>query len=115
MGPGAFFRYDILDWLEVAGANFAIQAPFYRWLGLQSRIRQPCRWYRVNDAVEVEPWSWTLLVTIYRKRTRHETRKHYQVDLFDPDDGYYEYSAIVTNKAINGATVWIFSVWSRWV
>jgi hypothetical protein len=30
------------------------------------------------------------------------------LDLFDPDDGYYEYSAIVTNKAITGRTLWFF-------
>ena len=33
------------------------------------------------------------------------TAKNYQLDLFDPDDGYYEYSAIVTNKEV---TLWYF-------
>jgi hypothetical protein len=30
----------------------------------------------------------------------HETRKNFQLDLFLPDDGYYEYSAVTTNKQI---------------
>ena len=28
--------------------------------------------------------------------------------LFDPDDGYFEYSAIVTNKEVTGRTLWFF-------
>ena len=47
-------------------------------------------------------------VVIYRKRVHHRTAKNYQLDLFDPDDGYYEYSAIVTNKTITGRTLWFF-------
>ena len=39
---------------------------------------------------------------------RHLTAKNYQLDLFDPDDGYYEYSAIVTNKELTGRTLWYF-------
>ena len=31
-----------------------------------------------------------------------------QLDLLDPDDGYYEHSAIVTNKAVIGWTRWYF-------
>ena len=112
---GAFFRYDILDRLESMKAEFAIKVPFYRWLDLQSVIKARSRWHRVDDRVSyfetdffVEAWNWTLPVTIYRKQTFHETRKNYQLDLFDPDDGYYEYSAIVSNKPVNGATLWYF-------
>ena len=38
-------------------------------------------------------------VVVYRKRVRHLTAKNYQPSLFDPDHGYYEYSALVTNSA----------------
>jgi hypothetical protein len=41
-------------------------------------------------------------VVIYRKRVFHRTRKNFQLDLFDPADGYFEYSAITTNKSLNG-------------
>ena len=49
-------------------------------------------------------------VVVYRKRVRHLTAKNYQLDLFDPDDGYFEYSAIVTNKnkEVTGRTLWFF-------
>jgi hypothetical protein len=47
-------------------------------------------------------------VVIYRKQVAHRTLKNYQLDLFDPDDGYYGYSAVVTNKTISGRTLWFF-------
>ncbi len=43
------------------------------------------------------PWGRALSVTIYRKKVMHRTAKNYQLDLFDPNDGYYEYSAITSN------------------
>lgn len=61
-----------------------------------------------EQKLRVPVWSRTLKVVIYRKRVRHRTAKNYQLDLFDPDDGYYEYSAIVTNKAVSGRTLWFF-------
>ena len=47
-------------------------------------------------------------VVVYRKRVHHRAAKNYQLDLFDPDDGYFEYSAIVTNKEVTGRTLWFF-------
>jgi len=38
----------------------------------------------------------------------HETKKNYQLDLFDPDDGYFEYSAVSTNSTLNAAALWGF-------
>lgn len=112
---GAFFRADVLDLLEVRGVEYAIKVPFYEWLGLKERIARRRRWQRVEAGVEcfeqrlhLAGWSRTLRVAIYRKRVRHRTAKNYQLDLFDPDDGYYEYSAIVTNKGVSGRTLWFF-------
>jgi hypothetical protein len=39
---------------------------------------------------------------------QHETAKNFQLDLFDPSDGHYEYSAVVTNKPLGGAALWAF-------
>ena len=101
--------------LEAEGAEYAIKVPFYKWLDLKERIARRRRWQRVDESVEcfaqrirVKAWSRTLKVVIYRKRVRHRTAKNYQLDLFDPDDGYYEYSAIVTNKTVSGRTLWFF-------
>ena len=112
---GAFFRADVIDLLEDIDAEYAIKVPFYRWLDLQSVIASRRRWFAVDDQVDyfetrlwVNAWQCQLPVVIYRKRVGHESRKNYQLDLFDPDDGYYAYSAILSNKPVNGRTLWYF-------
>ena len=88
---GDYFKEDVLDVLESHGADFAMKVPFWRCLDLQSQIRRRQRWQRVEDGVDgfftsitVKKWERTIDVAIYRKRVFHETRKNYQLDLFDP-------------------------------
>src|SRR5262249_2060212 len=38
-----------------------------------------------------------------------QTRKNFQLDLFTPDDGHYEYSAVATNLPLGLAAVWAFA------
>ncbi len=45
---------------------------------------------------------------LYRRHVPHETARNFQLDLFDPDDGHYEYSAIVTNKRLTHRNLWHF-------
>lgn len=112
----AFFRDDVLEVLESAPrVEYAIKVPFYQWLGLKSLIGARRRWRRVDRTVDcfekrlsLAPWSRRCRVAIYRKRVHHRTRKNYQLDLFDPDDGYYEYSAVLTNKRVTARTLWHF-------
>ncbi len=112
---GAFFRNDVIELLERRGAEYAIKVPFYTWVGLKTLVAERKRWTRVDATVDcfekqlyLEPWKRTMRVVIYRRRVRHEAPKNYQLDLFDPADGHYEYSAIVTNKALTGAYLWYF-------
>ncbi len=112
---GAFFHRKVLDLLDAEGAEYAIRAPFHPWLGLTERVRARCRWQRVNATVscfelslKVKPWSRRIRVVVYRKRVHHVPSKQFQLDLFEPDDGYYEYSAVATNKALKGAALWQF-------
>jgi hypothetical protein len=113
---GAFFRADVLDLLaHNRSMEYAIKVPFYPWLGLKQRIMGRRRWKRVMNGVEcfecrhrVQTWGRTLRMVIYRKRVFHKTVKNFQLDLFDPDDGYYEYSAVATNKRVSGRTLWHF-------
>jgi hypothetical protein len=39
---------------------------------------------------------------IYRKRVRHESRKNFQLDLFTPDDGHFEYRSLSTRMRQSG-------------
>lgn len=112
---GAFFREDVLRWLAARGAGYAIKVPFYHWLDLQSSIRRQQKWLRVAADVTgftlplaVTPWHTTLAVTIYRKRVQHRSPKNYQLDLFDPNDGHYEYSAVASNLGFSIRALWHF-------
>jgi hypothetical protein len=112
---GAFFRRDVIELLERRGAEYAIKVPFYPWLGLKRRVEETQRWTRVEATVscaehevEVAKWGRTFRVIVYRRRVAHETAKNFQLDLFDPSNGHYEYSAVVTNKTLSGAALWYF-------
>jgi hypothetical protein len=112
---GAFFKRDVIALLESRGAGYAIKVPFYQWLDLQSWICMRRRWKRVNAEVECfeavltpSPWSTHLRVVLYRKKVHHPTRKNYQLDLFDPADGTYEYSAVTSNLGLSARNLWWF-------
>ena len=112
---GAFFREDVLRWVGLRGAGYAIKVPFYRWLDLQQYIRGQRQWEAVAPDVAgftlsaaLTPWAFPIPVTIYRKRVRHRTAKNYQLDLFDPNDGYYEYSAVASNLTLTIRNLWHF-------
>jgi hypothetical protein len=112
---GAFFRREIIELLERKSAEYAIKVPFYPWVGLKKRVQQTREWTRVDATVscaehemEVAQWGQAFRIVVYRKRVQHETAKNFQLDLFDPSDGYYEYSAVVTNKTMGGPALWAF-------
>lgn len=112
---GAFFRQDVIKLLDAHGAEYAIKVPFYQWVGLKAAIQANRQWWRVDDTVScfekcvlMGPWDRYMRVLIYRKKVNHKGPKHYQLDLFDPADGHWEYSAIVTNKTLNGRSLWQF-------
>jgi hypothetical protein len=112
---GAFFRQDVLRWLATRRAGYAMKVPFYTWLDLQTPIRQDPTWTRVAPDVwgftlplAVSPWATTLTVAIYRKRVQHRSPKNYQLDLFDPNDGHWEYSAITSNLGFALRPLWHF-------
>lgn len=112
---GAFFRQDVLDLLDRERAEYAIKVPFWNWVGLKQRIQARTRWQRVDETVSyfeanlpLESWGRQARVVIYRKQVAHRSPKNYQLDLFDPSNGHFEYSAIVTNKRIKGQALWYF-------
>lgn len=112
---GAFFNDAVFRLLEGRGASYAIKVPFWRWLDLQGLIHARRRWRRVAGGVDafeqrvrLDAWDRTLRVVIYRKRVHHRSRKNYQLDLFDPADGYFEYSAVATNLSMDPKGLWYF-------
>ena len=112
---GAFFRRDILEFLETSGIEYAIKAPLWDWLGTRTVIGKRQRWKRVRPDLQafftklrIPKWGLTLRVAVYRKHVSHRTRKNFQLDLFDPNDGHYEYSSVATNKRTGLRALWNF-------
>ncbi len=112
---GDFFKETVLRLLIARGAGYAIKVPFWQWLDLQRRIRECSKWHRVTGDVgcfevrlPLTPWKLEVRVVIYRKRVHHRSAKNFQLDLFDPNDGYYEYSAVATNLDLSGRKLWHF-------
>jgi hypothetical protein len=113
---GAFFRQDVLQWLWARPAGYAIKVPFYRWLDLQQYIRAQPTWRAVAPGITgfvvpeaTTPWGRPVWVAIYRKHVQHQATKNYQLDLFDPNNGHYEYSAVTSNLDLTLANLWWFA------
>ena len=110
---GAFFHPKVLRLLDTTDAGFCIKVPFWKWLDLTGLIKARRRWRRVNHEIAcfeitLTVWDVPLRVAIYRKKVFHRSRKNYQLDLFDPNDGYYEYCAIATNLSLAPRKLWNF-------
>lgn len=112
---GAFFHPEMLRFLDGDALGWAIKVPLWKWLGVRERIARQRHWTRVNATVsgfattlEIPQWSRRQPVVVYRKRVFHETAKNFQLDLFSPDDGHYEYSAVATNLALGVSALWHF-------
>jgi hypothetical protein len=112
---GGFFYPKVLAFLVGEGLDYAIKVPLWQWLGIREKIAARKRWKRVDDSVSgfattlsIPQWNLRLPVVVYRKKVSHRTRKNFQLDLFSPDDGHFEYSAIATNKNLSVAALWRF-------
>lgn len=112
---GAFCQEPVLDLLTLSGVEFAMKMPMWKWLGVRDRISSRKKWVRISERVSafslrlrIESWKRSERVVVFRKRISGKPARHFQLDLFQPDDGYYEYSMVVTNKTDSEATVWAF-------
>jgi hypothetical protein len=109
----AFFHPQVLSLLIAQRAGFAIKVPFWSWLHLTGLIKERRRWRCVGPGVgcfetTLTVWNRDLRLVIYRKQVFHRTRKNYQLDLFDPDNGTYEYSAVATSLSLSPRKLWNF-------
>jgi hypothetical protein len=111
----AFFQREVLTLLARAGCEYACKVGFWKWVGLKAVVAAQRDWRRLAPALDafetqlpLAPWGLTVRVVVYRKRVGHATRKNFQLDLFSPDDGHFEYSAVTTNKALSPAALWAF-------
>lgn len=112
---GAFFKRPVLEELDRAGAEYAMKVPVWPWVGIKQLIQKRKRWSRMNDEISyfetdlrLDCWEMEIRAVVYRKRVTHKTRKNYQLDLFDPNNGHYEYQVVTTNKEMGPVNLWHF-------
>jgi hypothetical protein len=112
---GDFFKKPVVALLQSKCAGYAIKVPFWRCLDLQTRIRARRHWKKVDEDVQgffttisVKTWDRQFRVAIFRKQVHHPTQKNYQLDLFDPNNGTWEYSAVASNLTLGMPALWRF-------
>jgi hypothetical protein len=112
----AFFQANLLKRLARLGCAYAIKVPFWQWLGLKKLVAVQKDWIRITQNVDafetmldIAQWDLSLRVVVYRKRVHHRSPKNFQLDLFDPDDGYFEYSAVTSNLELQPRALWEFA------
>jgi len=112
----AFFQQNLLKLLARLGRFYAVKLPFCRWTRVKALIAAQAQRTTVagdidgfETQLELAIWGLQLRVVVYRKRVHHRSPKNYQLDLFSPDDGYFEYSAVATNLTLTPRALWSFA------
>jgi hypothetical protein len=111
----AFFQRDLLRLLAARGCAYAIKVGYWSWLPLK-QLAADCRhWVPLAPGVTgfdhrltIPQWGLDVRVMIYRKHVLHESRRNFQLDLFTPDDGHFEYSAVATNMTLSLPALFAF-------
>jgi len=111
----AFFQENLLKLLARRRCFYAIKVPFCQWTGVRAVVAAQKRWTPVQREItccetrlQLKVWELDLRVVVFRKRVHHDSRRNYQLDLFSPDDGHFEYSAVATNLALSPRALWDF-------
>jgi hypothetical protein len=111
----AFFQRDVLRLLAARGCAYAIKVGYWHWLPLKQLAADRQRWLPVAPNVtgffhdlHIPQWHLRLRVMLYRKHVAHESPKNFQLDLFTPDDGHFEYAAVATNLPLDLPALYAF-------
>ena len=116
---GAFFRRDFLAACDGCSVEYAVKVPMMSWLNLRAIVKKHgnSHWQWIDRKAGVQAldtvlpipqWNRTERIVIYRKRVNHKSPKSHQLDLFNPDDGEWEYSVVATNKTLRPLALWHF-------
>jgi hypothetical protein len=112
----AFFQENLLKLLARRACFYAIKVPFCQWTGVRAAITAQKHWAAVAPQItcfetqlKLKVWELELRVVVFRKLVHHESRRNYQLDLFSPDDGHFEYSAVATNLTLAPHALWNFT------
>jgi hypothetical protein len=108
----AFFQEEVLKFLVKQKIQFAVKVPMWKWLKLKEIINARQNWHHCDEKlsyfkkfVDIEQWSEKVEMTFFRNKISDKPPKHYQLDLFSPDDGTYEYYVICSNKELKAGNL----------
>ncbi len=115
----AFFQRAFLAACDGTGVEYAVKVPMWPWLNLRGIVKRKkdrdWQWVDRRGGLQglfaelpIPQWGRTERIAIYRKRIHHEPAKGRQLELFNPDDGYWEYSVVATNKTLGLRALWAF-------
>src|SRR5947209_16995 len=111
----AFFQRDVLGLLVRRRCAYAIKVGYWNWLPLKQLAAEARTWLPLAPGVTgfdheltIPQWNLRLRVMIYRKHVQHQTAKNFQLDLFTPDDGHFEYYAVATNMTLGLPALFAF-------
>ncbi len=110
----AFFTEEIVKYLGCEKVEFALKVPMWQYIGVKEVINQRKTWYQSKDpslsyfkhTVHIKKWKLNVDLIVYRKKiSTNGKKKTFQLDLFSPDDGIYEYFLIHSNKNTKPETI----------
>ena len=111
----AFCQPAVFRLLAARGCAYAIKVGYWHWLPLKQLAAERQRWLPVAPnvtgffhALDIPQWQLRLRLMIYRKHVRHESPKNFQLDLFTPDDGHFEYAAVATTLPLDLPALYAF-------
>jgi len=111
----AFCQRDVFQLLTARRCAYAIKVGYWHWLPLKQLAAARQRWRPVAPNVtgffhelDIPQWQLRLHVMVYRTHVGHESPKNFQLDLFTPDDGHFEYAAVATNLALDLPALYAF-------
>jgi len=106
----AHFSDETCFWLFDQGIQFTISVPFERFPQLKRKIQERQRWTSIDDTWSCFEGDWCpkkwedarghrrFRLLLFRQRVKTPKKGPIQLDLFQPVDTHYEYTAVITNK-----------------
>jgi hypothetical protein len=99
----AFCGPKVINYLLSHRIPFAIKAPFWKILALKEAAQKRQRWFHIDDTwsyfwikAPIESIKHEHYVAIVRKKIAHP-KASFQLNLFSPNNGVYDYTAVVTD------------------
>ncbi|HVW27929.1 MAG TPA: IS1380 family transposase, partial [Polyangiaceae bacterium] len=115
----AFFKRNFLRTADRLGLEYTIKVGMWPWLNIRQIVKAKSEreWKWIDRKVglqgtfatlSIAQWGRVERIAIFRKRVTRKPVKAWQLDLFHPDDGYWEYSVVATNKTLGLRALWAF-------